>query len=353
MTGIFRTVLALVCALVAAATAGCVESGRSDTGASNTVTACPFAPDLTITAEVRIGYQAIPNADLYVKDQGLLQVCAPNARITWSRFSSGADVVQAFGAGSIDIGTLGSSPATKALSAPLNLPVRVLWIHDVIGTSEALVVKDPSITSIEGLRGQRIATPFGSTAHYSLLAALDRAGVAGAVNLINMQPDAIPGAWSGDQIDAAWVWDPTLSTLTAAGGKAILSSADTAAEGAPTFDLAAATTTFLEQQGPFAAVWAKAQAHAVDRLREDPGTAAVSVGAQLGIEPAVAQAQLAGYTYPTAAEQAGPRYLGGGFADDLHRTAQFLLGQGGVAAVGSRQDYGAAIYPDAARAATI
>ena len=55
----------------------------------------------------------------------------PDATIEWSNFASGGDVVQAFGAGSLDIGLAGSSPATKALSAPLDLPVKVIWIHDV------------------------------------------------------------------------------------------------------------------------------------------------------------------------------------------------------------------------------
>ncbi|GGL06943.1 taurine ABC transporter substrate-binding protein [Nocardia jinanensis] len=347
-----RTVSALVAALgVAAATAGCVESGRGDSGDQSGAAACPFTPDTGVTATARIAYQAIPNADLYVKDRGLLEACLPNATITWSQFSSGADVVQAFGAGSIDIGTLGSSPATKAVSAPLNLPVRVLWIHDVIGKSESLVVKDKSVTSIAGLRGKRIATPFGSTAHYSLLAALGKAGLADQVNLINLQPAAIPGAWTGGQIDAAWVWDPTLSELTGAGGTVITSSEETAAQGAPTFDVAAATTPFLNQNSAFAAVWAKVQSHAIGRLRDNPEEAAVSLGAQLGIAPEKVRPQLAGYTYPTAAEQAGPDYLGGDFAGALHNTAKFLLSQGGIEEVGGEQAYRAAIYPDAARAA--
>lgn len=347
----FRTALAAVLTLAAATTAGCVESGRDDTGAEGAAATCPFAPDTAVTATARIGYQAIPNADLYVKDRGLLEACLPNATITWNQFSSGADVVQAFGAGGIDIGTLGSSPATKAVSAPLNLPVRVLWIHDVIGKSESLVVKDDSVTTLAGLRGKRVATPFGSTAHYSLLAALDRAGLGGQVNLINMQPEAIPGAWNGDQIDAAWVWDPTLSKLIETGGTVLTSSAETAAQGAPTFDVAAAATAFLDRHADFAAVWAKVQDYAIGQLRDNPQEAAVSLAAQLGIDPEAAKAQLAGYTYPDAAEQAGPRYLGGDFAGSLRNTAQFLLTQGGIAAVGDEKSYRAALYPDAARAA--
>ena len=53
---------------------------------------------------------------------------------------------------------------------------RVPWIFDVIGAAESLVAK-PEITSIADLEGKTVATPFASTAHFSLLAALDDAGV--------------------------------------------------------------------------------------------------------------------------------------------------------------------------------
>ncbi|WP_069165709.1 taurine ABC transporter substrate-binding protein [Nocardia altamirensis] len=345
-----RVVTAGLALAAIVATAGCVESGRGDTGSA--AAACPFAADPSVTTQARIGYQAIPNADLLVKDRGLLAACLPNAKVEWSQFSSGADVVQAFGAGSLDIGTMGSSPATKALSAPLNLPVRVLWIHDVIGASESLVAKDKSINSIDGLRGKRVATPFGSTAHYSLLAALGRAGIAGDVQLINMKPDAIPGAWNGGQIDAAWVWDPTLSKLREAGGHIVTSSADTAAAGAPTFDLAVASTKFLDQNARFAVVWAKVQDYAVRQLRTKPEDAAVSLGAQLGIEPKLVGPQLAGYTYLDATEQADAKYLGGGFGGDLRKTAEFLVSQGGIDAVGTEPTYRTGIYAEAAKGAT-
>ncbi|MFD9551497.1 ABC transporter substrate-binding protein [Nocardia salmonicida] len=345
-----RRVVATSAALsaVVAVTAGCVESGREDTGAS---ASCPFAADPSVTSTVRLGFQAIPNGDLVVKDRNLLQACLPNAKITWSQFSSGADVVQAFGAGGLDIGTLGSSPATKALSAPLNLPVQVVWIHDVIGTSESLVVRDKSITTLAGLTGKKVATPFGSTSHYSLLAALDKAGLTGKVELINLAPDAIPGAWQGNQIDAAWVWDPTLSKLTAAGGTVLTSSAETAAGGAPTFDVAIADKKFLADNAAFAKTWAKVQDYAVGQLKNQQAEAAVSIGAQLGIAPDKVVPQVAGYQYLPAAEQAGAKYLGGGFGADLAGTARFLLSQGGIAAVGTDQQYRDGISATAAAGA--
>ncbi len=86
-------------------------------------------------------------------------------------------------------------------------------------------------------------------------------------------------------------------------------------------------------------------------IRDDPATAAESVAVALGIEPAEAEKQFAGLTYLDAAEQAGPDYLGGKLADDLHTTAGFLLDQGGITAVGSKSDYAA--HVDAAPAASV
>ena len=146
----------------------------------------------------------------------------PNADISWSQFASGGDVVQAFGANSADLGLVGSSPAAKAVSAPLNLPVQVIWIYDVIGEAESLVARDPSIKGPADLRDKTVAVPFGSTAHYSLLSALAGAGLRGGtdVTLINLAPDAIPAAWQSEQIDAAWVWNPVLGELEKAGRQA-------------------------------------------------------------------------------------------------------------------------------------
>ncbi|NHA01632.1 hypothetical protein G5V59_22805 [Nocardioides sp. W3-2-3] len=141
-----------------------------------TASDCPWKADESVTGTVRIGYQKIPNGDVVVKDQKILENCLPKATIEWNNFASGGDVVQAFGAGSIDIGLAGSSPSTKALSAPLSLPVKVIWIHDVIGEAESLVVRDGVATDIKGLKGKTVATPFGSTAHYSLLQAIADAG---------------------------------------------------------------------------------------------------------------------------------------------------------------------------------
>lgn len=301
---------------------------------------CPWKADESVTGTVRIGYQKIPNGDVVVKDQRILENCLPKATIEWNNFASGGDVVQAFGAGSIDIGLAGSSPSTKALSAPLSLPVKVIWIHDVIGEAESLVVRDGVATDIEGLKGKTIATPFGSTAHYSLLQAIADAGEDPAdYKLINSEPEQIAPAWAKGDIDAAWVWDPTLSELEKQGGTVILSSKDTAEAGKPTYDLGLASTAYVEKNPAVLEAWAKAQDHAVQQILDDPDKAAESVAVEVGVSTEEAKKQFAGLTYLRAADQAGTDWLGKKLGTDLLATAQFLLAQDGISAVAPAATY--------------
>lgn len=305
-----------------------------------TASDCPWTADESVEGTVRIGYQKIPNGDVVVKDQRILENCLPNATIEWNNFASGGDVVQAFGAGSIDIGLAGSSPSTKALSAPLSLPVKVIWIHDVIGEAESLVVRDGVATDIKGLKGKTIATPFGSTAHYSLLQAIADAGEDPAdYKLINSEPEQVAPAWANGDIDAAWIWDPTLSELKKQGGTVILSSKDTAEAGKPTYDLGLASSAFIEENPKVIEAWAKAQDHAVEQILDDPDKAAESVAIEVGVSTDEAKAQFAGLTYLRAADQAGADWLGKKLGEDLLGTAQFLLAQDGISAVAPAATY--------------
>ncbi|AXK46204.1 ABC transporter substrate-binding protein [Brachybacterium saurashtrense] len=334
---------------VVLALSGCVQSGRTshpDNFAGETT--CPVEPDPSITTSARIAWQAIPNGDLVVKDLQLLEACMPEAQISWLKMNSGGDVIQAFGSDSLDISQVGSSPAVKAASPPLSKEIKVIWISDVIGEAESLVVKDPAIESLDDMSGKTIGVPFGSTAHYSLLTALGEEGLSGDVRVINLAPDAILAAWQRDEIDAAWIWEPTLSELLGEEGHTILSSEDSAGLGAPTFDLVAGTEDFISGNPDFMRMWTLVQAEGTRILNEEPELAATSISVQLGVEKEDAQDLLDGYLYPTLEEQAGEEYFGGdGLADALTSTAEFLESQDGIDALADGDVYEQMPYGDA------
>lgn len=334
---------------VALALSGCVQSGRTthpDNFAGEV--SCPVAPDPSITSTARIAWQAIPNGDLVVKDLQLLEACMPEADISWLKMNSGGDVIQAFGSNSLDISQVGSSPVVKSASPPLSKNVKVIWISDVIGAAESLVVKDPDVEQLSDMSGKTIGVPFGSTAHYSLLTALGEAGMSGDVRVINLATDAIVAAWQRDEIDAAWVWEPTLSALLAEEGHTILSSEDSAGLGAPTFDLIAGTDAFITENPEFMRMWTLVQAEGTRLLNEEPETAATSIAVQLGVSQEEAEKLLAGYIYPTLEEQAGPEYFGGdGLSTALLSTAEFLEQQGEIDALAEDGVYGDMPHGDA------
>lgn len=325
---------------------GCIASGRTshpDNKAGSV--ACPVDPDPSITTKVRIAWQAIPNGDLVIKDLRLLETCMPNAQISWVKMNSGADVIQGFGSDSIDLAQVGSSPAVKAASPPLNKDVQVVWISDVIGDAESLIAKDPAVKELADLTGKTIAVPFGSTSHYSLLTALQDAGLDGQISVINLAPDAILAGWSRGEIDAAWIWEPTQSELLT-DGHPVMSSADTAKLGAPTFDMVAGTRQFIADNPEFMNFWTAVEDEGTRMLNEDPESAAVSLSVQLGTTKEDALDLLGGYAYPSAADQAGPDYFGGQLAVDLTGTAQFLADQREIDAVAPDEVYSGMVRPD-------
>lgn len=334
--------------LAACTTADEASEEAADEAATGTEgDACPVEVNEDITTEVQIAFQPIPNGDLVVRDQQWLEECMPNATVEWSQFASGGEVVQAFGSGSADLGLVGSSPATKAISPPLDIDMQVIWIHDVIGDAESLVALGDA-ESIEDLEGATIAVPYASTAHFSLLNALSDAGLdpSSDVDLINLSPDAMLGAWEREEIDAAWVWNPTLQELLET-GTAIISSEDTAAAGTPTYDMAAATRSFIDSNPEFMALWTELQDHAVQMIQDEPEQAAEAIGAQLGIPPEEAASQMEGYVYLRASEQAGEDYFGGTLSQDLATTAEFLLDQQEIAEVSPPEVYADAVYSEA------
>jgi taurine transport system substrate-binding protein len=299
----------------------------------------PSGAAIPAPAEIRIAYQAIPNGDLVVKHEGWLEAALPSTKITWTKFESGGDVNTAVLAGAVDIGLAGSSPVTRGLSEPNDIPYRVAWIHDVIGTAESLVARnDAGVTDVAGLKGKKIGTPFASTSHYSLLAALKEAGVAESdVTLIDLEPQDILAAWQRGDIQAAYVWSPTLDELKK-DGTVLVTSAELAAKGYPTYDLAVVTNDFSGKYPAVVQEWLRQQDKAVQLIKSDPAAASVPIAAELSITPEEVQAQLGGLVFVDATEQQSDTFLGtpdapGQFAAGLLQAAEFLKGQDKIDAV--------------------
>lgn len=303
---------------------------------------------------VVIGYQTTVEPSKVAQADGAYEQ-ATGTKIDWRKFDSGAEVIAAIASGDVQIGYVGSSPLAAAASR--ELPITTIHIAALIGDAEALVVRQGSgITRPQDLVGRKVAVPFVSTGHYSLLAALEHWGIEPkSVQILNLRPPEIIAAWQRGDIDATYVWDPALGKAKES-GKVLVSSAEVAKWGAPTFDAWIARTDFAQAHPQIVTAFVKVTDTAYERYRANPGlfkvgSAQVAKIAKLtGAKAEDIPELLAGNVYPLAAEQAGAALLGGGTVKAVADTAAFLLAQGKVDRV--LADYSPYVTPRFVQAAT-
>jgi NitT/TauT family transport system substrate-binding protein len=146
-------------------------------------------------------------------------------------FNAGGDAVTAILSNSIDASFVGPSPTTNAFIQSHGQAVRVIAGSTSGG---ALLVVKPSITSVAGLKGKKIADPqLGATQDVALRWFLKSNGFAtdtaggGDVSILPQDNAQTLTAFKQGQIDGAWVPEPWASRLVVEGkGKVLVDERD-------------------------------------------------------------------------------------------------------------------------------
>ncbi|MBV4416046.1 taurine ABC transporter substrate-binding protein [Clostridium tyrobutyricum] len=299
---------------------------------------------------VTIGYQQIPNDELLAKSKEWYEK-ELGAKVKFVQFDSGKDVNTAMSSKSLDIALLGSTPASIGISQ--NLPYEVFWIHDVIGKNEALAAKNKAnINSIKDLKGKKVAVPFGSTAHYSLLNALKAENVSvNDVTVLDMQPQDIYAAWQRGEIDAAYVWEPTLAKLIGLDGKEIVNSGTLAQRGIVTGDIGIVNKEFAKQHPDIVKKYVKLQIKSYDYFKNNIDDSAQSVAKEINTSKKDSQNQMSELIWLSGKEEISDKYLGtsskkGNFAKTLKDTADFLVEQKQIKSAPELSEFEKAINPE-------
>ncbi len=307
------------------------------------------------TKEVTIAYQDMIVPYRAVQGSGALEK-ATGYKVSWKQFAGGGDVIKAMASGQVPLGEAGSSPITAA--AAQGIDIQVIWVLDDINNAEQLIAsKKSGVKTLADLKGKKVATPFVSTAHYQLLFALNKAGVnPKEIQILNLRPPEIAAAWERGDLDATFIWEPVLSKVKA-DGTVVTSSAEIGKQGAPTFDGIIANRAWAAANKGFVTAFVKMMADADGQYRANPGKYAsdnaAAIAKVVGAKPDDVPAVLADYAFPTAAEQASEKWLGGGansgVAKALANTATFLLDQKRITEV--PKDFGKFVNPEFAAAA--
>ncbi len=127
-------------------------------------------------------------------------------RIEWSEFAAAQPLLEAVGAGAVDLGEAGDAPFLFAYAGGSR--IKAVQAGKSGGSSTALLVrKGSSIHDLAGLRGKKIATGRGSIGHYLLLRLLEEAGLKPTdVQVVFLNPGDAKAAFSSGAIDAWVTW---------------------------------------------------------------------------------------------------------------------------------------------------
>ncbi|MGN9916943.1 ABC transporter substrate-binding protein [Micromonospora palomenae] len=210
--------LAVMGVATAGATAACGDD--SEAGGSGPVT-------------LRLGY--FPNithapAVVGVEKGIFTERLGTDVKLETKTFNAGPAAIEAVFSGALDATYIGPNPTVNAFSKSKGEAVRV--ISGAASGGVALVVK-PEITSVEQLRGKKIATPqLGNTQDVALRYWLKEKGLkttkegGGDVTIVPQENAQTVETFGSGAIDGAWVPEPFVSRLVNAGGKVLVDERD-------------------------------------------------------------------------------------------------------------------------------
>ncbi|MFJ2190241.1 aliphatic sulfonate ABC transporter substrate-binding protein [Kitasatospora sp. NPDC087861] len=234
-----RSAVAAVAGLTAVTLlSACSYGSKADdkkSNAADSTSGSAAASGAKLSADtVKIGYFAnlTHGTALVGLQEGLFQKELGATQIKTQVFNAGPSEIEALNAGSIDIGWIGPSPAINGYTKSDGKSLKIIGGSASGGVK--LVVNPDKISSLEDLKGKKIATPqLGNTQDVALLNYLagkgykiDAATGAGDVSVVRTDNKVTPDAYRQGSIDGAWVPEPTASKLVTLGAKVLLNEKD-------------------------------------------------------------------------------------------------------------------------------
>ena len=162
-----------------------------------------------LPTEVRIGFQKGSALLVLVRKQQViearLKALGVNS-VKWVEFQFGPPMLEAMGAGAVDLGSVGDTPPVFAQAGGSDL----VYVAATPSAQHAVLVPaDSPIKTLADLKGKRVAFGKGSSAQNVTIKAL----ALGGLTIKNVEPTYLSpadatAAFNGGKVDAWVVWDP-------------------------------------------------------------------------------------------------------------------------------------------------
>ncbi|MGE4385736.1 MAG: ABC transporter substrate-binding protein [Endomicrobiaceae bacterium] len=165
--------------------------------------------------KIKLGISAFPGWFVYyiAKGEDFFKKNGVDVELVW--FPVYSDSLQAFNAGKLDMLCISmpDSPAPFLKGTEF----KIVAINDFSNGADGIVGRaDRNIKTIKDLKGKKVATEYATIEHFFLIKALETVGYTEKdITLVNMSiGDSAPALISG-AVDAAGLWEPSLSIALA------------------------------------------------------------------------------------------------------------------------------------------
>ena len=196
---------------------------------------------------VRIGVQGSGGIFGKAKEDQLFEKAFEKygATVEWVEFQSGPPMTEAIASNKLDFAGLGNMPVITAQAA--NIPFKIISQSLEGKKNVGVIVQSTSgITSLEELKGKKIAVGKGTNAYDFILRSFNKLGLnADEFELINLNPDEAQAAFDSGGVDAWAIWEPYLTINTLSQKGTIIADGESVGLLSPSYNIA--RTKFTEE----------------------------------------------------------------------------------------------------------
>jgi taurine transport system substrate-binding protein len=252
--------------------------------------------------------------------------------VEWRAFGNGNEMTQAMVSGDVQIAySQGFVPFVVGTSS--GAPLKLVGVAVTYSENDLCIVRDDSGITKENakeLEGKKVATQLGNVTHYKLLKTLEHLGVdASKVQLVQMNPaDAAVAMVRGDVVMGC-AFGGAIDRMKEV-GKPLMTGAEQEAVGINTFDVITVTNGFAAEHPDLVKKFLQVTEEANAAYLANPEGAYEIVSKAAGMDLAATKAMMANFGFPSAEEQLGKNWLGGGLQAMTKGVADVMVSAGGM-----------------------
>ena len=260
---------------------------------------------------------ATPNQEAKVKkayDEAM------GVKINWTNFATGVEMTEAMLSGDIDISySQGMTPFVNAVNAKAPIKIVDVAVEYGMGGTGCVVANSSGITkaSAKDLEGQKVAVPLNTMADYAFRMIMSHLGAdASKVNVVDMEPaDGAVALVDGNVVMSCMFGKNSIDKALEK-GKMLMTTAEATAAGITSFDITSATDKFIKENPELLRSFLEVTAEA--NAQYAAGKSDMSVIAKdAGMSVEKTKNQMAGFKFPTPAEQKSSWFNSGGKVEGM------------------------------------